>query len=404
MCVFAVDTCSSCMHRPSCDFLFIRNTPLGYDFESTSSCNSPISKIDPHPFYYSHSMASLTNDNYDGILLGMGNPLMDISANVGQDMFDKYDLKPGNAILHEEKQNGIYEDLMQNFSPDLIPGGSTLNAIRVCNWMLGVDNATAFTGCVGSDAYAKTMEEVAMGEGVNVQFMKDANTPTGTCATFIMDAERSLCTNLAAANLFKNEHLNTPEMLATIEKAKFFYNAGFFLTVDCASIQQIAKHAAENDKTYMMNLSAPFLVDFFSEQMNAAMPYVDVLFGNEIEAASFAKKQGWGEISTGECALRAARLPKASGARPRMVVFTQGKDATCVALNGVLTTYDVEVLPKEKLVDTNGAGDAFVGGFLSQFIQGKDIRTCVLSGHYSAREIIQRSGCALPSGRPVLKL
>ena len=83
-------------------------------------------------------MSSISeNAKYTGTLLGMGNPLMDISANVGQDMFDKYGLKAGDAVLQEEKQAGITEDLMNNFNPDLIPGGSTLNAIRVCNWMLG---------------------------------------------------------------------------------------------------------------------------------------------------------------------------------------------------------------------------------------------------------------------------
>ena len=29
-------------------------------------------------------------------------------------------------------------------------------------------------------------------------------------------------------------------------------------------------------------------------------------------------------------------------------------------------------IPKEKLVDTNGAGDAFVGGFLSQLVSPPD--------------------------------
>ena len=57
----------------------------------------------------------------------------------------------------------------------------------------------------------------------------------------------------------------------------------------------------------MMNLSAPFLVDFFGDQMMEAMKYVDYLFGNEVEAAAFAKKQGWGEISTGES--RPPRIP-----------------------------------------------------------------------------------------------
>ena len=119
--------------------------------------------------------------------------------------------------------------------------------------------------------------------------------PTGTCATFIKDAERSLCTNLAAANLFKNDHLQTEGMKKLISEANYYYIAGFFLTVDVASMEQIAKHSSENDKVFMMNLSAPFLVDFFATQMNTILPYVDILFGNEVEAASFAKKQGWGE-------------------------------------------------------------------------------------------------------------
>ena len=63
---------------------------------------------------------------------------------------------------------------------------------------------------------------------------------------------------------------------------------------------------------------------------------------------------------------------------------------------GVVTTYPVEALPKELLVDTNGAGDAFVGGFLSQLAQGKEMADCVRAGHYAARVIIQRSGCTFP--------
>merc|ERR1711933_709146 len=35
-------------------------------------------------------------------ILGMGNPLLDISAEVTQATFDKYGLEPGNAILAED--------------------------------------------------------------------------------------------------------------------------------------------------------------------------------------------------------------------------------------------------------------------------------------------------------------
>ena len=49
----------------------------------------------------------------------------------------------------------------------------------------------------------------------------------------------------------------------------------------------------------------------------------------------------------------------------------------------------------EKLVDTNGAGDAFVGGFLAQLVQGESIAKAVDAGHYAARHIIQVSGTTL---------
>lgn len=56
-------------------------------------------------------------------------------------------------------------------------------------------------------------------------------------------------------------------------------------------------------------------------------------------------------------------------------------------------------LKLEEIVDTNGAGDAFVGGFLSQFIQKQPLGVCVRCGIWAARQIIQRSGCTF-EGKP----
>lgn len=42
------------------------------------------------------------------------------------------------------------------------------------------------------------------------------------------------------------------------------------------------------------------------------------------------------------------------------------------------------------------AGDAFVGGFISQLVQEKPIEECVRAGCYAANAIIQRSGCTYP--------
>ena len=54
-------------------------------------------------------------------------------------------------------------------------------------------------------------------------------------------------------------------------------------------------------------------------------------------------------------------------------------------------------LKKEDLVDTNGAGDAFVGGFLYGLSLGKSDAECAEAGHFAAGTIIQRAGCTFPA-------
>jgi adenosine kinase len=84
--------------------------------------------------------------------------------------------------------------------------------------------------------------------------------------------------------------------------------------------------------------------------------------------------------------------------RSRMVVITQGADPTIVVSEGKVHEFPVIPIKSENIVDTNGAGDAFVGGFLSQLAQGKSVDVCVKGGNYLANLVIQRSGASYPEG------
>ena len=329
--------------------------------------------------------------------MGMGNPLLDISANVGQDLLDKYDVKLDSAILCEDKHKPIYQELIQQYNPSFIAGGATQNSIRVAQWMLPTSSSgqTAFMGCVGQDDYGKMLEDCATKDGVLVHYMKDPTTPTGTCAALIVGGERALIANLAAANNFKPSHLETPLAQEIIESAQYYYVAGFFLTVSVESLVQVAEHAVAKNKVFCLNLSAPFIIDFYADQVATAIPYADYIFCNESEAAAYAAKHGLGD-DLKQVALSIAALPKKNEARPRTVIFTQGSQSTIVACNGKVTEYPVEPLDSSKLVDTNGAGDAFVGGFLSQLTQNKSMEECIDAGHWAAKQIIQVSGTQLP--------
>lgn len=137
------------------------------------------------------------------------------------------------------------------------------------------------------------------------------------------------------------------------------------MTVSPQSIQTVAKHAYENDKMFMMNLSAPFLCEYFQKPMLAALPYVDILFGNEMEADAFAKVNNLDTTDRKQTALKISEMEKINDKRKRIVVITQGAETVLVAKHGTVIEYPVIKLPEEKVVDTNGAGDAFVGGRLS---------------------------------------
>lgn len=264
--------------------------------------------------------------------------------------------------------------------------------------MLGVPGATAYMGCVGNDDFAKIMADAASADGVDVRYMVDETTPSGTCAVAVKGGERSLVANLAAANNYKSTHVKAPENWALIDAARVVYSAGFFLTVAPDAMLDVAASCTEGGKTYCLNLSAPFLcqVPPFKKAMMDVMPHVSVLFGNETEARAFAESEGWGTEEVVEIARKIAALPKASGTRARTVVITQGADSTVVYENGRTHLVPVIQLAKEKLVDTNGAGDAFVGGFLSQLVAGKGIAEACRAGNYAANVVIQRSGCTLP--------
>ncbi|EGG21905.1 adenosine kinase [Cavenderia fasciculata] len=330
----------------------------------------------------------------------IGNPLLDISAHVDIELFNKYDIKLGNAILAEEKHLPLYEELVTKYQVEYIPGGAAQNTARVAQWMLNEKQQILYTGCVGTDKNADILKSATEANGVVVKYLADASAPTGACAVMMNNKERSLTTNLGAANNFKVEHLQTDEMKALIDAAELFYMVGYFMTVSPDSAMLLGKHAAEKNKSFLYGLAAPFLiqVDFFWERVKALLPYVDVVFANESEAAVLGERMGWGA----DLAVIAEKLSvweKVNSARSRTVVFTQGPNSTLVFQDGKLTQYSPINIAPEDIVDLNAAGDSFCGGFVAAYTLGKEVSKCVEAGHYAASEIIRQNGCSFPSKR-----
>ncbi|XP_049419667.1 adenosine kinase b isoform X2 [Epinephelus fuscoguttatus] len=331
-------------------------------------------------------------------LFGMGNPLLDISAVVDKDFLDKFGLKLNDQILAEEKHKALFEEIVKRNKVEYHAGGSTQNSVKIAQWMIQKPHKVAtFFGCIGTDQFGEILKKKAEEAHVDARYYEQNVEPTGTCAACITGDNRSLVANLAAANCYKKEkHLDLDSNWELVKKAKVYYIAGFFLTVSPESILKVAKHASDNNKIFCMNLSAPFISQFFKEPLMEVMPYVDILFGNETEAATFAKELGFETDDIGEIAKKTQKLPKENMKRQRVVVFTQGKDDTVATVGEKAVMFPVVDIDQNDIVDTNGAGDAFVGGFLYALIQEHPLEECIRAGHYAANVIIQRVGCTFP--------
>lgn len=339
-----------------------------------------------------------TEEDGENLLFGMGNPLLDICAVVDKDFLDKYGLKANDQILAEEKHKELFDELVKKFKVEYHAGGSTQNSVKVAQWMIQQPHrVTTFFGCIGVDCFGKILKKKAEEAHVDAHYYEQSEQPTGTCAACITVDNRSLVANLAAANCYsKEKHLDLEENWKLVEKAKVYYIAGFFLTVSPPSVLKVASQASEKNKLFGLNLSAPFISQFFKDPLMQVLPYVDILFGNETEALTFGKEQGFKTEDIKEIAQKTQALPKANSNRPRIVVFTQGENDTIVATADKVVAFPVLEIDQALIVDTNGAGDAFVGGFLSQLVYNRPLEECIRAAHYAANVVIRRSGCTLP--------
>jgi adenosine kinase len=330
-------------------------------------------------------------------LLCLENPLLDIQAFGDEALLEKYGLKANDAILAEEKHLPLYEDLLNNYDAKLIAGGAAQNSARGAQYVLP-PNSVVYLGGVGDDKYSAILQDAVKTAGLRVEYRVDAKEKTGRCGVVITGHNRSLCTDLGAANHYDLEHLKKPEIWKLVESAEVYYVGGYHFTVCPPAIMELAKQAAEHNKPFVLSLSAPFIPQFFKDAVDASAPYWDYIIGNETEAATYAESHDLPSKDPRDVVKHLANLPKVNTQRKRVAIVTQGTDPTLVAVQGEdeVQVFPVHAITAEEINDTNGAGDAFAGGFLAGVVQGKPLATSIDMGQWLARLSIQELGPSYP--------
>lgn len=163
-------------------------------------------------------------------------------------------------------------------------------------------------------------------------------------------------------------------------------------------MKTICEFATANDKPLGFNLSALFVVQFFMDAVKNTIKHADYVFCNEDEGSCFATSVGLEANDREGAAKIIAQFEKASTTRPRVCIITQGAAPTIVVTGNpggepTVNLVDVPPVDKDSIVDTNGAGDSFVGGFFAELAKGTDLLGAVAVGNALAGKVIQKSGC-----------
>lgn len=156
------------------------------------------------------------------MLLCFGSPLVDIIARVDESFLRQYELPLNDAVSASEKHEKLFKEL-EMLACHRQPGGSVTNTARVTQWIVKSPHLVTYVGAVGTDSLGKMLKNCLPEEGIECIWVEHKDVPTGKCAVLVCGQNRTLCTNLGASKIFRNEDFLMPSVQKRLTDAKFVY-------------------------------------------------------------------------------------------------------------------------------------------------------------------------------------
>ena len=308
---------------------------------------------------------------------GIGNALVDTEIHTDENFLQEAGIEKGLMTLVDlARQNKVMTMLEgQKIAAKRASGGSAANTLIAVSQLGG----SAYYSCkVADDEMGSFYLNDLHAAGVySAEEKAQGNEVTGKCLVMITpDAERTMNTYLGISETLSLENVN----FDALTQSKWLYMEGYLATSDSARTAVIAcKDAAEKAgvKT-AITLSDPGMVQFFKAGLQEMIgDGVDLLFCNEEEALSWTGKP------TAQSALTEL------AALAKQVVITLGNKGALI-FDGQKTLSTPAVTTEA--IDTNGAGDAYAGGFLYAINHGFDFETSGKIATATASKVVAQYG------------
>ncbi|SON57460.1 putative sugar kinase YdjH [Hartmannibacter diazotrophicus] len=243
----------------------------------------------------------------------------------------------------------------------MLPGGSGAN--QAC-WLAHAGVPTRFVARVGHEDHARLVTDFAAA-GVEAHLGSDADLPSGKLVTLVAaDGERSFFTDRGANDALSSADL--PEGL--LAGAAIVHVSAYALVAPgsrTAVLDFLAKAKAAGIATSIDPSSITFLSEFGVENFLQWTRGMDFCFPNAAEAALLS-----GSNDPDEQFQRLGPLYKT-------LVIKRGAQGAEALADGL--RYSAPA-PVADVIDTTGAGDAFLAAYVAAHLGGHDIATCLVRG------------------------
>ncbi|MBU5313909.1 ribokinase [Tissierella carlieri] len=262
-----------------------------------------------------------------------------------------------------------------------IPGGKGANqGVAIAK----LNNEIIFLGKVGKDVFGDALIESMKESGVNIEHIEKTDESTGIAVINVDKHGNNNIIVIPGANGDVDKEYLQRHLIA-FEKADIVV---FQLEVPLETVKEGLKIARKLGKTTILNPAPAYELD------DEIIENIDILIPNEHELERISKIK----ITDQDSILKAANKLLHKGIR-QIIVTLGSKGVLYIDTRGhkFFEAYKVNV------VDTTAAGDSFIGGFVSSYIENGNIERSIEMGQKTAALAIQKVGAqsSLPTKEEV---
>lgn len=237
------------------------------------------------------------------------------------------------------------------------------NPVNVAVYAVRLGGQASYTGAVGDDDNGHFMRQAITKKGVDTSHLKTLPGTTAVTHVEIVNGERILG---------EYDEGVLADFKLTPEDIDFIASHDLMVT----GIWGMIEHDLPAIKEKGIKIAFDFATEYDNEIVDITIPYVDYAF--------FA----WDEDDADEEPLKAfMKKIKSKGAG--MVIVTRGVKGSIAYDGTAFTTFGI--IPC-KVVDTMGAGDSFIAGFLTGILQGSSVEECMRIGASNSSVTLSYSG------------